>query len=1135
MEKPPPLKPLSTLEWEALIDDFHHGGSRLHRWTSSNYSGLSLLELSLSTILRKDFPLNLKLHLIIFLETHFSDSESDSEVLTRLLETLRVLIQAPIDGVSVTFALKEQMMVSTSSVFITLRIDDDDDDELLHIPQLESLTELLLMVVNRPNHGPDRQTRSVACECLRELERAYPCLLSEIVGNLWGLCQSERTHASQSYVLLLTSVIHGIVMLKPNVSILNSSIPLVPFNVPQFLVSGNGGFSKEISGSSYKELRRVLSFLLDCPMFLTSFGLVEFMSMILPVAVVLELQGSLLKVQFSGLLYTYDPLMCHAFLMMYKRFRDAFNGQEGEIARRLILISREAQQYLVFRLIALHWLLGFIGLLSNGEVGKKKAVLGMGLSFYPTVFDPLSLKSLKLDLLAYCSILFGEFTSANEEGVQSQDVGSGLSVVKLFEDGLVSVLAFKWLPPWSTETAVAFRTFHKFLIGASSHSDTDPSSTRILMASTIFSTLQRTLVELILEFKGLVPVIVALVDRFFGCHKHCWLGERLLQTFDEQLLPKVKIDYRLSSYFPIFDRIAENDTVPPGGLLELLIQFMIFLVEKHGPDVGLKSWSQGSRVLGICRTMLMHHHSSRLFLGLSRLLAFTCLYFPDLELRDDARIYLRMLICIPGKKLRDILKSGEQLPGITPSPQSSSYFSVQSPQPSFDLKKSRTISSYIFIERMIPLLVKQSWSLSLSTLNIGVDKPAYLEGIGDSEPLAEQSVVDEDTTNIQICPEIEKIDHPHEPLRVMDSKISEIIGMLRRHFSTIPDFRHMPGLKIRIPCSLRFLSEPFKRIWGIDLAANGLDGLDALPAFYATVLRFSSSAPYGSIPSNHIPFLLGEPPIKDYSSGLGDSLAIVPIEDGSGEEEEESFKATVTIELEPREPIPGLVDVSIEANTENGQIIRGQLQSINIGIEDMFLRAIIPSDIPEDEIPSYYLDLFNALWEACGSSTNTGHETFPLKGGKGVAAISGTRSVKLLQVPAASLIQAIEHHLAPFVVSVLGEPLVNIVKNCGIIKDVIWKDDVASDSTLDDAISGSSFSKGPLYLKYVEDEGERENHVHISKKNLGSFLVLIFLPPRFHLLFQMEVCDVSTLVRIRTDHWPCLAYIDDYLEALFFE
>lgn len=1019
-------------------------------------------------------------------------------------------------------------MVFTSSVFITLRI----DGELLHynyIRQLESLTELLLTVVNRPNHGPDRQTRSVACECLRELERAYPCLLSEIAGHLWGLCQSERTHASQSYVLLLTTVIHGIVMCKANVSILNTSIPLVPFNIPQFLITDKGG-NKEISGSSYKELRRAMSFLLECPQLLNSCGLIEFMSLILPVAVALELQASLLKVQFSGLLYTYDPLLSHGFLLIYKRFLDTFNGHEGEIAHRLMLISKESQHYLVFRLLALHWLLGFIGWLPNG---KKKAVLYAGLRFYPAVFDPLALKSLKFDVLAYCSIFLlgnNNSRSVNEEGrVRSRDdydTGSGLSGVMLFEDGLVSVSAFKWLPPWSSETAVAFRTFRKFLIGASSHSDTDPSSTMVLMESAIFRTLQTMLVELTLEFKGLVPVVVAFIDRLFGCHKHCWLGERLLQTFDKYLFPKVKIDYRLSHYFLMFDRIAKNETVPPGGLLEVLAQFMKFLVQNHGPETGLKSWSKGSKVLGICRTMLMHHHSSRLFLGLSHLLSFTCLYFPDLEVRDVARMYLRMLICIPGKKLRHILNSGDQLPGIAPSPQASLYFHVQ-PPPSDNRKKSMAISSYIHLERVIPLLVKQSWSLSFPTLGSGVANNDYLEGIRDSEPSVEQKEADGDTNN-QIHSELERNEHPHEPLRVMDSKISEIIRILRQHFSTIPDFRHMPGLKIRIPCNLSFKTEPFNRIWGVDLADKNLDGLDSLPALYATVLTFSSSAPYGSIPSNHIPFLLGEPPEKEYSVSPGVSLDIVAVEDGS--REEESFKAPVTVELEPREPVPGLVDVSIEANRENGQIICGQLQSITVGIEDMFLRAILPPDILEEAKPGYYLELFNALWEACGSSTNTGHEAFLLKGGKRVAAISGTRSVKLLEVPVTSLIWAVEHYLAQFVVGVLGGPLIDIVKNGGIIKDVIWKE-VASDSTFGDAIWDTNFDRGPLFLKYVEDEGKRENH--ISKKNMGCFLILIFLPPRYHLLFQMEVSDVSTLVRIRTDHWPCLAYIDDYLEALF--
>lgn len=139
------------------------------------------------------------------------------------------------------------------------------------------------------------------------------------------------------------------------------------------------------------------------------------------------------------------------------------------------------------------------------------------------------------------------------------------------------------------------------------------------------------------EFRPLVPVIVAFVNRLLGCSSHCCFGERLLQTFDEHLLSKLSIDYKLASYFPIFDRIAENETIPPCGLLELLTAYIVFLAEKHGPDTGLRSWSQGSKVLGICRTMLMHHHSSRVFQPLSQLLAFTCQSFPDVEVRDNAR------------------------------------------------------------------------------------------------------------------------------------------------------------------------------------------------------------------------------------------------------------------------------------------------------------------------------------------------------------------------------------------------------------------------------------------------------------------------------------------------------------------
>lgn len=491
----------------------------------------------------------------------------------------------------------------------------------------------------------------------------------------------------------------------------------------------------------------------------------------------------------------------------------------------------------------------------------------------------------------------------------------------------------------------------------------------------------------------------------------------------------------------------------------------------------------------------------------------------------SCRIYLRMLICIPGKKLRDILNLGDLIIGISPSSQSSSFYSIHSPRLSQKFKTLKNLSSCIHIERMTSLLVKQFWSLSLSNLGVSNSKPVYLEGVRDSDAPVEEKEFAESSRK-QIIPEAGRISQPQEPLRVMDSKGSEILNTLRRYFSCIPDFRYMPGLRVRILCSLRFESSNFNRLLGFETTATPLEEIDALPAIYATVLNFSSSAPYGPIPSYRIPFLLGEGYSNaDVSQDL--SLSIVPVNNGS--REEDKSRASVVIELEPREPTPGIVDVHIETNAENGQIIQGQLQGITVGIEDMFLKAIIPSDIAADAIPRYNLDLFTALWEACGASSNTGRETFPLKGSKGIVAISGTRSVKLLDIPATSLIQSTERHLARFVVGVTGEPLIDIVRGGGIIQNIIWDD--ASDASLD-AASVSSFSTGPLFLTY-NDEYEKGGISSGRKRNLGCILVLIFLPPRFHLLFQMEVCDVSTLVRIRTDHWPSLAYIDDYLEALY--
>uniref|UniRef100_A0A1J3H2K1 AP-5 complex subunit beta-1 n=1 Tax=Noccaea caerulescens TaxID=107243 RepID=A0A1J3H2K1_NOCCA len=1104
-----PVRPLSVQDWDVLIDDFQDAGSP-RDWFTAVFSIDSLVDLALSSLLKKDFPWPVKLSILVFLD-EFSVilfEKCGGETFDRFIDALRAIVQSPTDGSS---GLKEQAMISFTSVLVSI-----DSFSVRHV---EAVVDLLLALVNRPNHGFDRQARAIACECLRQLERAFPGLLSDVAGHLWSLCQAERTHAVQAYLLLFTTVVYNVVNQKLSVSLLSTSVPLVPFNAPIWMRNQS---SISGLGPDQKELRRTLAFMLESPYLFTSCAMMEFMGMVVPLASALELQASMLKVQFLGMIYSFDPMLCHVVLLMYSQFPDAFEGQEKEIMRRLMLLSKETQIYLVFRLLALHWLMGLLNKpMLSGELEKRKSVLDMGHKFHPFVFDPLALKALKLDLLVQCSVS----SNALSGGDNSKSAG------ELLQKCLVSVSDFKWLPPWSSETAIAFRTLHKFLISASTHSDSDPSTTRSLMESSLFQDLQELLVDMTSDYQILVPVIVAFIERLINCQKHQWLGERFLQTIDEKLLPKLEKNNLLTAYFPLFHRIAENDTIPPSRLIELLTKFVVSLVDKRGYDVELKSWDQGTEVLGICRTLLSHHKSSRLFLGLSRLFSLMCLYFPDLEVRDNARIYLRMLVCIPGRRMKNILKPADT---VSPSTHSSTFFSVQSPRFRHDPNKSRNLSSYIHLERVMPLLVKQSWSLSLPSVGVGNDGYSIIESkvqVDDVEPDSSQE--------LQVLPDSRKIESGKPTLRVMDAKIAEILERLRRYFSVIPDFRHMPGIKVRITCTLRLDAEPYSSIWCGQTQSTELDKVDSPPAIFATVLKFSSSAPYGSIPSCRIPFLLGESHgNKNVPSDEG-SLDIVLLENTPEEEGKDGLGGTpVTVELEPGEPTPGLVEVSMEANAENGQMIQGKLESVPVGIEDMFLKALAPPDEPEDTIPSYYSDLFNALWEVCGSSSSTAHETFALKGGKTAAAISGTRSVKLLEVPAETVIQASEFHLAPFVVAITGEELVNIVRDGGIIEDIVWQEEeeegqANADRSTSSSVEAMGSNRSPLRLTYIGYGDDQEVPMTRSRGKMGKIKMLMFLPPRYHLLFEMEVGEGSTLVHIRTDHWPCLAYVDDYLEALF--
>ena len=148
---------------------------------------------------------------------------------------------------------------------------------------------------------------------------------------------------------------------------------------------------------------------------------------------------------------------------------------------------------------------------------------------------------------------------------------------------------------------------------------------------------------MVVEHSRIVPIIASLLDRLRkGSKINMILGDCLLQAFDEFLLPRLQLNTRTTTYFPILERIAKNQKIPPHCLLQFLLQLITYLSKNHKPDSGSKSWSKGSKILGICRIIMMTHHSSRIFKPLSHLLSFISQCYPDLEVRDSAR-YIIMI------------------------------------------------------------------------------------------------------------------------------------------------------------------------------------------------------------------------------------------------------------------------------------------------------------------------------------------------------------------------------------------------------------------------------------------------------------------------------------------------------------
>lgn len=357
---------------------------------------------------------------------------------------------------------------------------------------------------------------------------------------------------------------------------------------------------------SIKEFKRAVAYILQNLYLLTEFGMLEFVTRFVNIANALELHGSLLRPTVSSLLYAYNPVMIHVVLVIYTQFMRAFEGEEGAIVKRLAILCRESQQPLPIRLLGLHWLLG---LAKERQLGTS-IIAPEAPGLYPRMYDPLALQAVKLETLAQCAAQLpsGDGMVKSEAAVAG-DVAMGIFKVlemsaaptdtasKILNEGLLCLSSFTWLPPSSTETQITFFVLHNFLTAAVPHKGSSPDADiGKFTKSFLFCTIQLILVQMALKILTLIPSILKLVDQLLACEAHHSLGEHLLRTFNDDLLPQLAPNRNLPAYFPLLERIAENKSIPPARLLELLTLYIRKRVEEDKGDGGLRLWHRGNQV-----------------------------------------------------------------------------------------------------------------------------------------------------------------------------------------------------------------------------------------------------------------------------------------------------------------------------------------------------------------------------------------------------------------------------------------------------------------------------------------------------------------------------------------------------------
>jgi len=254
---------------------------------------------------------------------------------------------------------------------------------------------------------------------------------------------------------------------------------------------------------------------------------------------------------------------------------------------------------------------------------------------------------------------------------------------------------------------------------------------------------------------------------------------------------------------------------------------------------------------------------------------------------------------------------------------------------------------------------------------------------------------------------------------------------------------------------------------------------------YALLVQFSANPAFETLPPLRIPYL-AMPEDASLVSGF-------------------PYLYHVVLTFRPKFPLPVSFAVKILFNDGDGKTCKGETEPVSISFLDLVMEVPVPPMIklPKQE---FLRTVFDNLWQATSNSSNE----------------DAIESVKLLEAPHVPLLKVLETELQKFLI-------VESAAQNGITGlDKVGEQ--TSEKKLDSSFVQNNDNSNNQSTDY--DNSNKTMRFLDEKVYVCSRRALLFLPAKYHILMVFTIYEDHTLVKIRTDFWKALSYIDAFFNVL---